>query len=135
MFAQAAMLPENAVAQDRTRRPRGRPRLYTDLRGDVGIGSITRRAQEGRDAVCAPEDSPSLRAHAPAWAFRRARRVPPRGHRAKPQDARTPNPRAAAGTEACAGCVCPLGIDGGVAPSPLPPCESHRTKLNWAYGD
>src|SRR4029077_21270768 len=57
------------------------------LRGYAGIRQITRRAQEGRDALCAPEDPPSIRAHASAWALRRARRIPPRRHRAELENA------------------------------------------------
>src|SRR4029077_1354767 len=43
--------------------------------------------QESRDALCAPQDPPSIRAHAPTRALRCARRVPPRGHCAEPEDA------------------------------------------------
>ena len=59
----------------------------------------------GRDALRASEDPPWLRAHAAQGSFRCARRVPSRRHRAEPQDARAPNPRAATGTDACVGCV------------------------------
>ena len=42
MSAQAAMLPENALAQDRTRHPRGRPRSCPQLRGYARVRPITR---------------------------------------------------------------------------------------------
>jgi hypothetical protein len=44
------------------------------------------RAEEGRDAVCAPEAHPQTRSPAPARTMRRPRRVPPRSHRPEPQE-------------------------------------------------
>ena len=66
--------------------------------------------EQSRDArkkvemrFCAPQDPPSLRAHAvSAGPLRRTRRVPSRGHRAEPQDARKPH---LASTTEHAGCV------------------------------
>ena len=58
------------------------------LVGTPGVRQIARRAQEGRNALCPPQDPPSLRAHAPAGPLRRARRIPPRRHRAEPENPR-----------------------------------------------
>src|ERR1700691_3804048 len=51
---------------------------------DKGVCQIARREKARRNAVCAPEDPPRIRAHAPQRAFRGARRVPSRRHRAEP---------------------------------------------------
>ena len=61
----------------------------------AGVRTIARRAQEGRDAICAPQNPSPLRAYALAGSLRGTRRVPPRRHRAKPQDARQPTLAAA----------------------------------------
>ena len=50
------------------------------------VRPIEQSAQENRDALCAPENPSPLRAHAPTRPLRRTRRVPPRRHRAEPQD-------------------------------------------------
>ena len=55
-----------------------------------GVRPIARRAKEGRDAVCSPQDPSSLRANATERSLRRSRRVPPRRNRAEPQDACDP---------------------------------------------
>ena len=51
------------------------------------FAQIARREQARRDALRAPEDPSRLRAAAAARPLRRSRRVPPRRHRAEPQDA------------------------------------------------
>jgi hypothetical protein len=52
------------------------------------VRQIPQRAQEGRDALCTPEDPSPFRANASARPLRCTGRVPPRGHRPKPKDTR-----------------------------------------------
>ena len=59
-----------------------------------GVLQIARSKEAGRDAFCPLEDAPRLRASAAQGPFRRTRRVPPRRHRAKPQDHGAPVTRA-----------------------------------------
>jgi Transposase DDE domain len=61
---QAAMLSEDALSQGHARRQRGCPRSRPRTDGHAGVRQIARPAQEGRDAVCAPQDPSSLQAHA-----------------------------------------------------------------------
>src|SRR6516164_6890543 len=84
--AQTTMLSQNPFAQGYARCSRGRTRCCTRPDGHAGVRQVARRAQEGRDAVCALEDPPPFRAHAPAGPFGSARRVSPRRHRAEPED-------------------------------------------------
>ena len=70
-----------------TRRRRGCSRSCAFLHRYAGVREITRRAQEGRDALRALKDPPSIRAHAPEGALRCARRISPRSHCAEPEDA------------------------------------------------
>jgi hypothetical protein len=48
------------------------------LDGYTRVRQIPQRAQEGRDAFCAPEDAPRFGAYAVAGPFRCTRRIPPR---------------------------------------------------------
>jgi hypothetical protein len=59
-----------------------------------------RDERKGRDALCPPQDPPPFRAHASQRSHRCPRRVPPRGHRVEPQDARQPH-LASAAQRAC----------------------------------
>ena len=77
--------PSRKVTRDVNEDARDHARV---LRRYARVREIARRAQEGRDALCAPQDPPSLRAHALAGPLRRARRIPPRRHRAEPEDLR-----------------------------------------------
>ena len=93
----------------RARRPRRCPRRGTTQDEDQGVPQIARSAQAGRDALRAPEDPPWLRAAAAARPLGRARRVPPRRHRAEPQDA-GPAPHPAATTTGLrVSCVASVG--------------------------
>jgi Transposase DDE domain len=47
--------------------------------------------QEGRDALCTPEDPSPFRANASVRPLRCTGRIPPRGHRPKPKDTRQPS--------------------------------------------
>jgi hypothetical protein len=47
---------------------------------------LAARAEEGRDALRAPEAHPQTRSPAPVRTTRRLRRVPPRSHRPEPQE-------------------------------------------------
>jgi transposase len=58
MSPQAAMLSKHPLAQGHTRRQRRCPRSCSFLHWYPGVRQITRRAQEGRDALCTPEDPP-----------------------------------------------------------------------------
>ena len=49
---------KHALARCQTRRQRGCTRSCTFLHWYAGVRQITRRAQEGRNALCAPEDPP-----------------------------------------------------------------------------
>src|SRR5215471_7754255 len=60
MPTQTAMLSANAVSQGHTRHQRGCSRSRPRTPGYRGVRQIARRAQEGRDAVRAPQDASSL---------------------------------------------------------------------------
>ena len=131
MSPQAAMLSKHALAQGHTRRQRGCSRSCAFLHRYAGVREITRRAQEGRDAFCAPEDPSSIRAHAPAGALRCARRVPPRSHCAEPEDAGKARLAAEAsrtdGLSCMRGCGVHPCINGGTPqPKPLMPPQGSR---------
>src|SRR5262245_5744564 len=70
---------------------------------------IARSEKTGRDALCTPEDPSPLRAHAPARPVRRPRRVPPRRHRAEPQDTGAAPPPAATTARLRVSCVASVG--------------------------
>ena len=88
---EAEVLPQHALAQSSARRERRGPRSGARPHEDAGVREVARREEEGRDALCAPEDPPSLRAHAAAGPLGRTRRVPPRRHRPEPQDPGEPS--------------------------------------------
>ena len=114
----AKCCPKHDRTQIAARSPRGRPRCGAAQDEDQGVPQIARSAQARRDALRAPEDPSRLRAAAPARPLRRPRRVPPRRHRAEPQDA-GPAPHPAATTARLrVSCVASVGVASASRPTP-----------------
>src|SRR5215831_13983434 len=67
---EAEMLSERALAQGAPRCERRSPRHHARDYAHTRLREVPRREEEGRNALCAPEDPPSLRAHAAAGSHR-----------------------------------------------------------------
>jgi transposase len=93
--AEAPLLPEAPCPQGPALDPRGRARHGAGHRRDRGLRGLEARAEEGRDAVRAPQAHPPTGPLAAARPARRPRRVPPRRRRPEPPQARRADPAAA----------------------------------------
>jgi hypothetical protein len=76
-----------AIAISRSRRSRKSVLILGSLPCNRGLPDLAARAEEGRDAVRAPEAHPEARPAAIARTLRRTGRVPPRRHRPESPEA------------------------------------------------
>ena len=100
---ETALLPQHGVPVHPPRGTRGRPPGRPGCREDQTIRDLDEAAEEGRDALRAPQAHPRPRKAPTTRPMGRERRIPARRHRPEPQETGKAPPRTAANAKSLRG--------------------------------